>query len=216
MAALIDPGKRVARTVAALVLLGLGAAPAAAQNGAMWVDKHGRMMSFNFAGGNGSPPAPVDVAPADMAARFNALCLGGDTAAAAAQAGLTADPVASPFGKEAGAPPLGIWHGPGVVVSQSAAPLVQVPQCNVTHYVATLPDRQSVADALAAVLGSPPSNLAAATDKKGRPKKYYSPEWQIGGAQDARVVAAYVQKGSQFMPGNRVQISVRAAKKAGK
>jgi hypothetical protein len=197
-------------------------APALAQNGAMWVDEYGRMMSMNFAGGSGAPPAPVNMSAAEMAARFKSLCLdtGGlaaATAAAAGQAGLTADPVSIPAGKKAPPVSLRLWSGPGTVVSLTDGFFAtKVAQCNVTYYVATLPERQAVSDALAAAIGSGPSNLAEATDKKGKPKKWYTPEWRLGAAGSERIVTAFVARGSQYMPGDRVQISVRAAKKAGK
>ena len=34
-------------------------------------------------------------------------------------------------------------------------------------------------DALGVVIGSPPANAADAIDKKGKPKKYFVPEWQV-------------------------------------
>jgi hypothetical protein len=197
-------------------------APAAAQNGAMWVDQHGRMMSITFAGPSGAPPAPADRSAAEMAAGFKSLCLdtgGSDaaTASAAAQAGLTGTPSSFPTGKKSEPASLGVWTGPGTVVASSDRFFAtQLPQCNVTYYVATLPERQGVADALAAAIGSPPTNAAEAVDKKGKPRKWWSPEWRLGAPGSERIVSAHVTKGSQYMPGNRVQISVRAAKKAGK
>jgi len=190
----------------------------AAQSGAMWVDSSGRMLSMQFAGGNGAPPAPLDRPAAEMARLFKAICLGdGNFGAAATTAGLTADPLTVPAGKKAPPLVLNMWRGEGLVVSQTggffAAPNAQ---CNAVFYVATLPAQQDVTDALGAALGSPPSNLAVATDKSGKPKKYYSPEWTLDGPDGGRIVTAFVQKGDQYMPGNRVHIAVRAARKAGK
>lgn len=197
-------------------------APAAAQNGAMWVDQHGRMMSITFAGPSGAPPAPADRSPAEMAAGFKSLCLetgGADaaTAAAAAQAGLIGTPSSFPTGKKSPPASLGVWTGAGTVVASSERFFAtQAAQCNVTYYVRTLPDRQAVADALAAAIGSPPTNAAEAVDKKGKPRKWWSPEWRLGAPGSERIVTAHVVKGDRSMPGDRVQISVRAARKAGK
>jgi hypothetical protein len=197
------------------------AVPAAAQNGAQWVDPYGRMTTLEFVGGRGAPPPPLDRPAGEMARLFKSLCLdtGGSAAemgAAARQAAFDAAPFTIPGGK-AGDVVLGVWRGEGAVLSQSdgffAAPNAQ---CNVSFYVTTVPESASVTEALAAAIGSPPSNLADATDKKGRPKKYYSPEWTIGEGAGARIVTAHVMKGSRTLPASRVQMSVRAAKKAGK
>lgn len=195
------------------------AVPAAAQNGAMWVSDRGQMMSFQFTGGSGEAPPPLDRGAAEMAAQFVTLCLengGGGVAlpGVADNAGLAAIPFTIAGSKKTEPVTLGIWRSPGTVVSMANGFLgANAAQCNVTYYVAALPDRQAVTDALSTAIGSGPSNLAAATDKKGKPKKYYTPEWT---AEGGRTVTAHVAKGHQYMPGNRVQISVWTANKAGK
>jgi len=208
----------VLRPVAVLVLL-LPACPALAQNGAMWVDPIGRMMSMQFAGGAPTAPAPRDISTAEMAGRFKALCLdtrGGASglAEAAAGAGLSDYSHTIPATRKAGPVTLAVWTGDGLVLSQTsgffAAPTAQ---CNATFYVRGLPEKQAVIDALAAAIGSPPSNLSSAVDKKGKAKKYYNPEWALDSAGEPRIVTAFVAKGHSGMPGDRVQISVRAAKK---
>jgi hypothetical protein len=206
----------------AVLALLLPAYPAFAQSGAMWVDPIGRMMSMQFVGGNVAAPGPRDRSPAEMAGLFKTLCLdnGGDgagLAAAAGAAGLSAVPHTIPGSKKTGPVTLGVWTGEGVTVSQTsgffAAPTAQ---CNATFYVRALPERQAVTDALAAVIGAAPSNLASATDKKGRPKKYYNPEWSLDAGGEPRIVTVFVAKGYSGMPGDRVQISVRAARKPGR
>jgi hypothetical protein len=194
------------------------AMPAAAQSGAMWTDPLGRMLTFQFAGGSVASPAPADRPAAEMARLFKSICLDGNDAAAigsaAIAAGLAANPQTVPAGKK---PPitLNLWTGSGLVVSQTdgffAAPNAQ---CNTAFYVLNMPSREEVTDALAAAIGSPPSNLSAATDKSGKPRKYYAPEWRLDGADGGRIVTAFVQKGDKYMPGDRVQISIRSAKKA--
>lgn len=200
----------------------LPAYPAFAQSGAMWTDPIGRMMSMQFVGGNMAAPDPRDRSPAEMAGLFKSLCLdnwrnGPGLDAAAAAARLEAVHHTIPGSKKSTPVTLGVWTGGGVTLSQTsgffAAPTAQ---CNATFYVRTLPDRQALTDALAAAIGAAPSNLASATDKKGRPKKYFNPEWSLDAGGELRIVTAFVSKGYSGMPGDRVQMSVRAARKPGR
>lgn len=200
------------------VLAMLAAAPAAAQNGAMWVNPSGQMMSIIFSGGGGAPPAPMDRSPEEMARLFKALCVDGSADPAgflesARVAGLQAAPIEVAGGKKTAPETIDLWGGAGMVVSRSEGNRsVPNAQCNATFYVSTLPERQAVTDAVAAAIGQPPSNLAAAVDKKGKPRKYFSPEWTMAEAAGGRIVTAFVAKGNNYMPGNRVQISIRTPK----
>jgi hypothetical protein len=214
--------RRLLVPAALLMAIGLAAGPAAAQNGAMWVDPFGRMMSMQFAGGGGMPPRPMDRTAAQMAALFETLCLetGGDPAQiapAATSAGLDAAPFTVPAGKKAAPISMNVWTGPGLALSQTggffAAPNAQ---CNATFYVANLPAGPELTAALTEAIGLAPSNSAKATDKNGKPRKNFSPEWTVTGPAGAQIVTAMIGRDSQYMPGSRVQISVRAAKKAGK
>jgi hypothetical protein len=205
---------------AAVLAMLLPATPAFAQSGAMWTDPLGRMMSMQFVSGNPVAPNPRDRSPAEMARLFQTLCLenGGDgarLAASAAAAGLSAAPHTIPATKKATPVTLGVWTGEGLVLSQTAGFLAAPAQCNTTFYVRALPEQQAVTDALAAVIGRAPSNLASATDKRGRLKKFYNPEW-LSAVGEPRIVTAFVAKGYSGMPGDRVQISIRAAKKSGR
>lgn len=207
----------------AAVLAGLlTACPAFAQSGAMWTDPLGRMMSMQFAGGSPIPPETRDRSPAEMASLFKSLCLdnwrnGPGLDAAAAAAGLGTAHHTIPGTKKSAPVTLGVWTGGGLTLSQTSGFFAtRAAQCNATFYVRTLPERQAMTDALAAVIGAAPSNLGSATDKKGRPKKYYNPEWTLDSAGEPRIVTAFVAKGYSGMPGDRVQISVRAAKKPGR
>ena len=129
---------------------------------------------------------PRDRSPAEMARMFQTLCLetagdGARLAASAAAAGLSAVPHTIPATKKAAPVTLGVWTGDGLVLSQTsgffAAPNTQ---CNATFYVRALPDRQALTDALAAVIGRAPSNLASATDKQGRLKKNLQSRMVVG------------------------------------
>lgn len=198
--------------------LSLGTA-ASAQGGAMWVDPLGRMMSMQF-GTDGPVPTVRSRAPAEMAGLFKRLCLdtGGDQAglsAAAAAAGLKAEPYTVPFGKKVSPVVLNLWNGDGVILSESAGFFAaRVAQCNASFYLPEPSSREDVTAALAGAIGSPPSNAAKAVDKKGKPKKYFSPEWTIDGPAGPRIVTLFVGLGDERYPGHRVQMSVRAAKKA--
>lgn len=205
---------------AAVLAMLLPPSAAFAQSGAMWTDPYGRMMSMQFVSGNPVAPLPRDRSPAEMARLFQTLCLetGGDEArlaASATAAGLSAAPHTMPATKKAAQVTLGVWAGDGLIVSRTSGFSGAPAQCNTTFYVRALPERQAVTDAVAAVIGRAPSNLASATDKRGRLKKFYNPEW-LSAVGEPRIVTAFVAKGYSGMPGDRVQISIRAAKKPGR
>ena len=52
-------------------------------------------------------------------------------------------------------------------------------QCNLIVVLAGEFSVAKMRDALGSAIGSPPSNSADAVDKKGKPKKYFVPEWQV-------------------------------------
>ncbi|HYG48450.1 MAG TPA: hypothetical protein VD846_10985 [Allosphingosinicella sp.] len=213
--------KRLGVGSAALALIGL-AVPAGAQNGATWIDARGRMVSVAFAG-SGEAPAPADRPPAEMAALFKRLCLdsgGGEEglAQAAAAAGLTGKPFAvlnSRVNMNETVPVV-VWTGDGLAAARTDGFLgVGEAQCSATFYVPTPPDKSAVTGALSEVLGVQPSNLSAATDKKGKPKSNYAPEWTMAGPSGPLIVTAMVIKGIN-VPETQVQLSVRASKKPAK
>lgn len=196
------------RRPATLALLGAAilslSAAAAAQSGAMWVDRYGRMTSLNITGTATPPPAAADRTPGEMAALFQRLCVAASADPAAA--GLTA----VPFTATGGRPPmvLDIWHGPGVVLSRSDRFLVtQKAQCNIVFYVNSLPEPQTVQEAVSAALGAQPTNAARATKRNGRPNAGFVPEWSVGAGQ---IAVAHVSRNSPSLPGHRVQLSLRA------
>jgi hypothetical protein len=204
----------------AVLMAGAMGAPASAQDGAMWLDDRGRMMSMQFGGPVAGAPAPLDRTPAAMAAQFKRLCLdtNGDPAAIAvaaerAEAKLASKPFELAAGKKAPPIKLDIWSGDGLVVARTAGFFAApVAQCNAIFYVNSLPDAESVTAAVSALVGSPPTNAADATKKNGKPNKSYEPEWAVTGGQ---IIVAHVAKGNQYMPGNRVHLAIRAQKKAG-
>jgi hypothetical protein len=195
----------------------LAAAPAIAQDGAMWVDERGRMMSLAFAGGSGRPPAPIAADPAAMVALFKEACVVG--AASAEGIATVAEARAlsrMPF-DTGGKNPMaaGVWTGAGVVVSQADTFLGNKgAQCNATFYVDALPPKDKVVEAMTAALGAAPSNADKAIDKKGRPAKWWDPQWTVTGVDGTPLTAViFVAKGNEYMRGDRVQLSLYAAKK---
>ncbi len=210
--------KRLPFSAAVLSLIGI-AAPAGAQNGAMWVDPYGRIVTLMFGGGGGEAPAPADRSATEMAAMFKSLCLdtGGSDAAvaqAATAAGLTAVPHTIPGSKKTGPITLGVWNGAGLALSRTDGFFAAPPaQCNASFYVPAMADRPAVIGALSAAIGAEPSNAASAVDKKGKRKGNFAPEWTVEGASGPRIVTVMVGKDSPSMPGNRVWFSVRAPKK---
>lgn len=197
------------------LLLLLASGPVAAQNGAMWLDRSGRMMSLQFGGGSGEPPAALDRSPEQMAELFHSLCVAteGDparigAAAETAGAGLASQPHTIPGARNAPPIELGVWRGEGLVIARTdgffAAPSAQ---CNAIFYVQSLPEAAAVAAALTAALGSSPANADRAVRRNGRPNPDYAPEWSLGGG---KIVVAYVVAGNRYMPGDRVHIAIRA------
>ena len=209
---LLRTARRAALPAFAALALALPAA-ADAQNGAMWVDRYGRMMTLTMSGGETPAPPPADRTPAEMAALFQQMCVAAsaDPSAAGfavpgpAAAGL----LAVPFATGGRSPDLfDIWHGPGVVLARSERFYVtQKAQCNLVFYVNTLPEPQAVHQAVSAALGAPPANAARATKRNGQPNRGFVPEWSVGTAQ---VAVAHVSRNNRSLPGHRVLLSLRA------
>ncbi|PLK24843.1 hypothetical protein C0V72_03615 [Porphyrobacter sp. TH134] len=168
----------------------LAAAPAAAQDGAIWRDDKGRQMVVGFAGGGSPPPAPKIWTAPDMADLFNRLCVAGNGAAEVAKseaiaAGLTDKSYDMPVGSNQPAWPLIIAQGQGAVLAQADKFLSNpLRQCNVTFYLPQQPDVVAVEQALTALLARPADNDGQRLKKNGKPNKYFSPEWQFPAASD--------------------------------
>lgn len=209
-----------AAVIAALVAPPFCAAPAAAQNGAVWTDDLGRMVTLEFSGPPAQPVIARDRTPGEMAAAFKKLCV--DTQASAEaiapvaqESGLEPAAFTIPATKKVGPIALQIWRSDGLALAQTdgffAAPQHQ---CNAIFYMATLPQDAAVNGALAEALGKQASNAADAFRKDGKPNKRYVAEWVLDGADGGSWTAsAIVAQGSRYVPGNRVLISLRASSK---
>ena len=189
------------------------ATPAAAQNGAMWQDDRGRSATLQFSGATAAPPVATDRPVAEMVDLFTRACLpegASQLAALVSEGTLAPRPFTVPGTKKAAPVPLDIYQGSGFVIARTDGFFVAPQaQCNAVFYVATLPDAQALTAALQSVLGVP-SNAAEAVDKKGKPRRSYSPEWSTVIDGRPSVISASVMKASNYMPGDRVHLAVRA------
>jgi len=195
--------------VALLLAVAIAPSAASAQNGAYWVDDRGRMMSLQFAGGSGPLPSPVDREPAAMTEMFKQICVdnaGVPEKVEGIRESMNLEYNQQTLGAGKKKPPaiLNIWHSDGLVISQTdgffAAP---TKQCNASFYMSTLPTNDDMVAAL-----SEPTNAGNAFKKNGKPNKKYSPEWVLADGNGKRaIVRSYISKASQYMLGNRVQLT---------
>lgn len=121
---------------------------------------------------------------ADGVAAFDRLCLktGFDRSAVAAAAsasgwGFTYRPEMMPF-----KPPVDIggWNAPDATLRVANGIFFnRKPQCSLMFAPQGGADMAPIQAALTALLGMAPINAAKQFDKKGRPQKYYAPEWTV-------------------------------------
>lgn len=204
--------------IAATLVASLAAAPAAAQDGAIWRDDKGRQMVLGFAGGGSPPPAPKTWTAPDMVDLFNRLCIAGSGAPEVAKseaiaAGLTDKSYDMPVGAKEPAWPLIIAEGQGVVLAQADKFLSNpLRQCNVTFYLPQQPDAVVVEQALTAMVGRIAANDGERTKKNGKPNKYFSPEWQFPAAADSSAPAFVATFSPIASGGTGIQFSFLAQK----
>ncbi|AJA07596.1 hypothetical protein SKP52_03335 [Sphingopyxis fribergensis] len=192
-----------------------GADSALAQNGAMWVDDKGRTTILGYGGPDTGSPISANTPVGDMVDLFDSVCLpkaGKPHDAAttlAAENRLEARPFIIAGTKKEPPIELAIWHAPGAVLAATdgffAAPQAQ---CNAVFYVNALPDRAELVSAMQSKYGAP-VNADEATDKNGKPRKYYTPEWSITSNGNALMVSATLMAASRSTPGNRVHLAAR-------
>ncbi|MDR6834346.1 MULTISPECIES: hypothetical protein [unclassified Sphingopyxis] len=206
------------RVASILLAAGFGIAaamPVLAQNGAMWLDDRGRTTTLQFGGPTAAAPAATDTAPADMVELFGSVCLP-DTgrpqdavAGLAAAKGLEAKPFTVAGTKKDPPIELAIWHGVGLVVSITDGFFVAPQaQCSAVFYVNNLPDRDALIAAMEVKFGAP-ANAADAFDKKGKPRRYFTPEWSATLDGKPFIVSAASMASSDYTPGNRVHLAAR-------
>ncbi len=132
------------------------------------------------------------------AALFKRACL--DTSLSREAAGAVAEasgwgfayrPVMVPFNEPVD---MGGWYARDAAINVGTGMFFNKhSQCNLIVAVAGEFSVPAMRDAVAATLGSPPANAADSIDKKGKPKKYFIPEWQVplatGGTATIKVMA---------------------------
>lgn len=206
------------RIVSIICAAGLGVATttsALAQNGAMWLDDRGRTTTLQFGGPTMGPPVAADTPVDEMASLFDSVCLPKsgkphDVAATLATENRIEPKPFTVAGTKKDPPiELAIWHGPGLVLAITDGFFVAPQkQCNAVFYVNNLPDQARLIAAMQSKFGTP-ANVADAVDKKGKPRKYFTPEWSVTSDGDTFVVSAANMGSSTYMPGNRVHLAAR-------
>lgn len=204
-----------------LVIVSAGAAPASAQNGALWVEKAGGRLSMDFSGLDVVTVASFNRSAPEMALSFKNVCISTDknssmfvSPAILNNNDLTAKPFTIPGTRSTPATTLNIWHGKGAVISRSEGfYAADFAQCNVLFYLDQLEPLKVVTEAITNAIGRAPVNEALATKRNGKPNRSYRPEWKITYAGVPRIVTAHVWEGSPALPGKRVFISMRTARR---
>ena len=132
--------------------------------------------------------------PAAAAGLFKKACL--DTGLARAAAGAAAEasgwgfayqPVIVPFKDPVD---IGGWYTIDAAVNVGAGMFFNKHnQCNLIVAPADQPSLATMLEAMSAAIGTSPANAADAFDKRGKPRKYFAPEWEvaIGGGSPARI-----------------------------
>ena len=174
----------------ALILMAVAAATPA--EAGPWIDDKGRSTEMVFPGASPLVLAANGHTVADGVTAFDRLCLktGFDRAAlepavAASGWGFAYRAEMMPF-----KPPVdtGGWNAPDATLRMANGILFnKKPQCNLTFLPVASSDMAAVQAALTALLGTAPDNAAKQFDKKGKPKKYYSPEWTLTGSDGVRL-----------------------------
>lgn len=204
-----------------LLIISVWAAPASAQNGALWVEKAGLRLSMDFSGSDDVPVASFRRSAPEMAFSFKNVCMSTDenssmlvSPAILSNNDLTAKPFTIPRTRSTPTTTLNIWHGKGAVISRSEGfYAADFAQCNVLFYLDQLEPLTVVTEAITNAIGRAPVNEALATKRNGKPNRSYRPEWKITYGGVPRIVTAHAWEGSPVIPGSRVFISMRTARK---
>ena len=175
---------------AVLTLLAVAvAAPAAA---GPWIDDKGRSTEMVFPGASPLVLAANGHTVADGVAAFDRLCLKSDFDRTALEPTVEASGWGFAYGAEMMPfkPPVDIggWNAPDATLRMANGIFFnKKPQCNLTFLPVGGADMAALQAAVTALLGAAPDNAAKQFDKKGKLKKYYSPEWTVTGADGARM-----------------------------
>ena len=170
---------------AALILTALAVATPAAAG--PWIDDKGRSTEMVFPGASPLVLAANGHSVTDGVAAFDRLCLKTGFERAALEPAVSASGWGFAYRAEMMPfkPPVDIggWNSPDATLRMANGIFFnRKPQCNLTFLPADGADMAAVQAALTALLGAAPDNAAKQFDKKGKPKKYYSPEWTLTGS----------------------------------
>ena len=164
------------------------------------------------------PPPRLDRSPEEMALLFKAACIdtggteaGIDAAVASGRLKLVGSTFTVPATRKKPGYAIRFWTGPGVVVARTDGfPLVKEAQCNATFNPVAGPRNDALAEAVTAVLATPPANVSEAVKRNGKRNKDFTPRWIVAGeAGESRVVTAVAMRANRFSPGDHVLIAAR-------
>ena len=201
--------------------------PAAAQNVAIWAESPTRRIQFQLPGGENFLPESLDRSAPKMVALFKYLCLDlegnpekinnvinkPNIQTVALNLSEKNPPV--PIDKDSKPLDIKIWQGPGMLVYQTNGNFpLKKPQCNIRFFTIAAPTKIELIAAIDNMMGAKPFNLSEEFDKKGRPEKYYSPQWDL---RDKNNLDKVIFADSNFRDDNTVTLfSIVMPKKASK
>jgi hypothetical protein len=169
--------------LAAAALAGLATA-AQAQLGGAWVDEYGRTTTFSYPKMPNLGIGTGERSAAEIARAFGDFCVGtgfdkAAIGAAVAKSGWRMEyvPAQMPFKKPA---EIGGWRTDDAVLHATDGTGFPKPaQCSLVVQSSAVGTQDALIDAVTAVLGMEPSNLAKKLKKNGQPQKYWRAEWQL-------------------------------------
>ncbi|MEA3052419.1 MAG: hypothetical protein QOG72_1322 [Sphingomonadales bacterium] len=172
------------KTYLAFAALAGFATAAQAQLGGAWVDEYGRTTTFSYpkmpTGGIGTGERSAE----EIARAFGDFCLGtgfdkAAIGAVVAKSGWRMDyvPAQMPFKKPA---EVGGWRTDDAVLHATDGTSFPKPaQCSLVVQSSAVGTQDALVDAVTAVIGAEPGNLAKRLKKNGQPQSYWRAEWQL-------------------------------------
>lgn len=157
-----------------------------------WVDDKGRSMELQFPGATPTVYRPNGHTIADGVALFDAACRNAGfnkkaTEAAVSDSGwnFTYQAEMMSFKEPVD---VGGWNARDATIRMANGIFFnKKSQCSLVFAPQGGSNVSEVQEALSTLLGSAPSNADKQFDKKGNPKKYYTPEWTIAGADGGQL-----------------------------
>jgi hypothetical protein len=149
-----------------------------------WIDDRGRSTAMQFPGVRPVTLAANGHTAAAGVAAFDAVCLktafdrsAVETAAQQSGWGFVYRAEMVPSNQPVD---VGGWNAPDATVRMADGIFFnRKPQCNLTFVPAAEGGLGAVQEALASLLGKPADNADEQFDRKGKPKRYFAPEWTL-------------------------------------